>query len=179
MPINKKNLFIVTLLTFLFSVVVVPFFVLGLRINTTASFPLGLYKVVTNSALKRGSYVEICAPDKIEYQLKKLSKENDGICFNGTVPLLKKVVGMEGDNITVANSKIYINGIEQVNSTIYTKKVRLYTKSQILKKGEIFIMSDYNPMSYDSRYFGALSTKNILHILIPYFTFEPTNKDFK
>lgn len=179
MRISKRNLAIVSLIVSLFAILVVPFFVLDLRINTTASFPLGLYKVVKNTTVTRGVFVEICAPDKKNIQLLKLQKENDGICSNGTIPLLKKVAAMEGDKITVTNSKVFVNGVEQANSTIYAKKVRYYAQTQTLQKGEIFVMSDYNPMSYDSRYFGALKAKDILHTLTPFFTFQPTNKDFK
>lgn len=172
MQINKNNLKIVVGLIVGLIFLISPLFLFNLRINTTPSYPYGLYKVINNATIEKGIFVNFCAPDKKDIQLKELKKSNDGICLNGTTPLLKKVVAIEGDKITVANEKIYVNGIEQVNSKIFVKKVKFFAKSQTIKKGEIFVMSDFNPMSYDSRYFGAINTNKVIEIVSPLYTFN-------
>ena len=178
MRIDKKNTMIVGFLIVLFFSPIVVFFAVGIRINLTPSFPLGLYKISEKAHLKKGDFVLICAPDKMDYQRKPLPKEEGGICENGTTPLLKKIVALAGDSISVKNMKIFVNGIEQVNSSINQKRAKQFTKSCILEEGEVFVMSDYNPLSFDSRYFGALKTKNILYKAIPLYTITPKNKDF-
>ena len=76
--------------------------------------------------------------------------------------LIKRVVGVPGDEIAVRDGKLFVNGEPQRES--YTNEklpdVSLYTKT-IVPKGHVFVMGDNRANSQDSRRFGPLPKENI------------------
>lgn len=79
--------------------------------------------------------------------------------------LLKRVVGIAGDRVKVTEKNVYINNNIVKNSTIHKydsngRALQPICMDRVLKIDEIFAMGD-DDRSYDSRYFGALSIKNI------------------
>jgi signal peptidase I len=65
--------------------------------------------------------------------------------------LIKRVIGLPGDSITIEDGKVYINGEEQDQS--YTKDgyTNGYIKDLVVPKGELFCMGDNRLNSIDSR----------------------------
>ena len=92
----------------------------GIMINETPSFPQGIYQKYPREArVRRGQMVVACPPDEPIYHLA-LQRHylRPGLCPSGTEPLIKKVVGLPGDSVTVG-SKVRINGAVIANSTVY------------------------------------------------------------
>jgi signal peptidase I len=81
---------------------------------------------------------------------------------NGEVDLIKRVVGVPGDEIAVRGGKLFVNGEPQKEP--YTNK-KLPDRSSFAKttvpKDHVFVMGDNRANSADSRVFGALPEKNI------------------
>lgn len=136
-------------------------FLAGYRINTTPSYPIGLYKLNHNiQTLETGDMIAFCPQNLGAF---KVANERDylekGICESGFDPLVKKIVAMSGDIVTVEQS-VSVNGILQVNSTLKPKDIDgrdiPRAESQLIQKGQYFVMSEYNPNSFDSRYFGPI-----------------------
>lgn len=75
--------------------------------------------------------------------------------------MIKKIVAISGDTVKVTQRGVLINSKIQKNSSVI-EKVKPFYGVHTLKQGEMWIMSDYHPASFDSRYFGAVATKNIL-----------------
>lgn len=164
---NKKMaLFLLPTLSLL-GITGVSLYYAGYKINTTESYPTGIYKVDTNKKADRGAMVLVCPPkNRIFLEAKERGYLGDGICEGGITPLLKKIAGLPGDKIVVSNGLVYINGILQKNSDVFEKDgrnrpLKIYPGG-VVKEGEIFIMSDYNKMSFDSRYFGVVPSENII-----------------
>jgi signal peptidase I len=76
--------------------------------------------------------------------------------------LIKRVVGVPGDEIAVKSGKLYVNGEPQKEP--YTNK-KLPDRSSFTKttvpKNHVFVMGDNRASSADSRVFGPLPEKNI------------------
>jgi conjugative transfer signal peptidase TraF len=120
----------------------------GIVLNVTGSMPGTVYKVGRG---EKGSLASFCSP--IPHP-----SIGHGACPDGSMPLIKRVVGVAGDRVTVTNHGVEINGQPVPNS----KPLDLDTKGQalphvrgifMLKQGEIWTAGEH-PNSFDSRYFG-------------------------
>ena len=86
--------------------------------------------------------------------------------------VIKRVIGLPGEEIRYKNDHLYINGqlVEEPFLKIpFMKKEKIkydlthYTKDFRIKlrHDECFILGDNRPMSYDSRYFGPVHIEDI------------------
>jgi signal peptidase I len=76
--------------------------------------------------------------------------------------LIKRVVGLPGDEIAVRSGKLYVNGEPQKEP--YTNKKlpdRSFYAKTTVPKDHVFVMGDNRGNSADSRVFGPLPEKNI------------------
>lgn len=139
----------------------------GYRLNLTASYPIGIYQVDSNKTITRGDMILFCPPPQgMILAAAKRGYIEAGICPGNITPLQKRIVAIAGDKITTTHAGVFINGELQKNSVIYRNDYQgnplpMY-KGGVLQEGEIFVMSDYNDRSFDSRYFGAVPSKNII-----------------
>ncbi|HEV8045776.1 MAG TPA: signal peptidase I, partial [Rubrobacter sp.] len=76
--------------------------------------------------------------------------------------LIKRVVGLPGDEIAVRNGNLFVNGDPQKEP--YTNKnlpdVSFFAKTTV-PRNHVFVMGDNRGNSQDSRVFGPLPKKNI------------------
>ncbi len=81
---------------------------------------------------------------------------------SGNEDLIKRVVGLPGDEIAVRKGKVFLNGEPQKES--YTNKrfpdVSSFARTTV-PKNHVFVMGDNRGNSQDSRVFGPLPKKNI------------------
>ena len=129
----------------------------GLVLNVTGSMPGTIYKLGHG---EKYSLVSICSP--IPHP-----SIGHGSCPDGSMPLIKRVVGVAGDLVTVTDDGVEINGQPVSNS----KPLDLDTKGQdlphmrgifVLKQGEIWTAGEH-PNSFDSRYFGPVKFSSDRH----------------
>ncbi len=86
--------------------------------------------------------------------------------------IIKRVIGMPGETVSIKNDKIYINGKVIDNSFAYG------TTSDVdkieLGEDEYFILGDNRLISKDSRYFGPVTKSEIIGKVV--FRLFPFNK---
>jgi conjugative transfer signal peptidase TraF len=126
-----------------------------LRINTSASLPVGVYIVSSN-----GRFVEFC-PDDHGLSAQRHYRA-EGVCSDGAAPLLKPVVSSPTDEIVVSPAGIAVNG----KLLSHTAPLDHDSEGRPLKHwpfgryatapGTLWLASSYNPRSYDSRYLGPI-----------------------
>ena len=80
-------------------------------------------------------------------------------------PLLKQIVGINGDKVCIKDHKLYIDGA--VLGPVYQedRKGRPLEQLQIcrnLNVNEFFVMGVSSPKSYDSRYYGMITKSQII-----------------
>ena len=135
----------------------------GYRLNLTPSQPRGLYRLVPEKP-GRGDYVAFCLNP--EHPLADLAARRGylgrGSCRSGRQPLLKRLLGLPGDYVTLAAEGGIVNGTFLPG----TKNLELdsqgrATPSSLLAPGLIpaglaLVLSQAHPGSFDSRYFGLI-----------------------
>lgn len=145
-------------------------YVLGLRLNVSRSLPVGLWRLDNEAKPRVGDYVVFFLP--VDNPLYPLVCERAYFAVN--MPLLKKLVAGPGDRIEVGEV-VYINGIPVPNGVVRTKDMEGRpigpADSTTLLDGHFWAMSDYNDMSFDSRYFGAVPLSVIRAVARPVFVF--------
>jgi conjugative transfer signal peptidase TraF len=168
-------------LCFIFLIVIFICTKKGLTINITASYPLGIYQnqKITNMVDSKNKLVLVC-PDPNNLAIIAATENNilpigSGCGTWGFAPLLKKLVGFPGDIITATPQGILINNNYLKNSEIKFKIFELLVKpgyKHTLKPSEYWVMSDYNPNSFDSRYIGPVEASQIIKETEPLITIK-------
>lgn len=143
----------------------------GYRLNTTASAPTGIWRVnpITIGQLQRGDTIAFCPP---EVDVVKKMREHGflppGSCPSGSVPLLKAVVGLPGDMVTIKPGEpMLVNGLPIPNTVQHPNMPPWPAGIYRVRQGEMWVASSYSPNSFDSRYYGPVPVKNLLGIAQP------------
>jgi signal peptidase I len=74
--------------------------------------------------------------------------------------LIKRVIGLSGDRITVSNGVVYVNG-HPLNEP-YIAAPPMYSGEWVIPKGELFVLGDNRNDSSDSHSWGMLPIKEIV-----------------
>ncbi len=145
----------------------------GFRINTSPSLPMGLYMTTADAG---ASLIEFCPVEPFATLSIERGYRDPGACRDGAAPLLKPIVAKAGDIVEVSSRGISVNGALLPNTAPLTRD----TKGRHLKAwppgryrvepGTVWVASSYHPRSFDSRYFGPLSTAAIRHRLKAFLT---------
>ena len=76
--------------------------------------------------------------------------------------LIKRVVGVPGDEIAVRGGKLFVNGERQIEPYVNRKFPDRSTSTRTtVPEGHYFMMGDNRANSRDSRFFGPVPKKNI------------------
>jgi conjugative transfer signal peptidase TraF len=161
----------------------VPFFLvyatfrfLGIRVNFTSSLERGFYVV---SERPSANLVEFCPEGEAgAISLERAYRMAGGTCPDGGSPLMKPIAAVAGDRVEVTTYGIRVNGKLIPNSAAHFKDHRgrplkpwpmgQYT----VPTGNLWVISDFNSWSFDSRYFGPIPYSLVQHRLRPLWTFE-------
>ncbi|EAT5352689.1 conjugative transfer signal peptidase TraF [Salmonella enterica] len=147
----------------------------GLRINTTKSIPVGLYKISSKTP-EKGDYVIFCPPEKEIFAVaKKRGYIGSGFCPGGYGEMMKRILAAKGDEVAFRDDGVYVNG----QALPYSKPLSVdpggrelpaIREVYTLSKSELLLMTDRSPSSFDGRYFGAVTTSQIISAVSPVIT---------
>ena len=145
----------------------------GIRLNTTASLPIGFYAV---SPDLKAQLVEFCPPEPFGRFSSHRGYRGPGNCPDAAEPLMKPIVAIAGDTVELSPLGIAVNGRLLPNSAAQSLDSRhrpllhwQFGKSRVAF-GMVWVASSYSPRSFDSRYFGPISTSAIRDHLRPILT---------
>lgn len=146
----------------------------GLRINETASMPLGLYRVRPQGSepLERGTLVAICPSDVVLAVALPRGYLRPGSCRGNVEPLLKRIAAVAHDRVDVSDGAVAVNGRALPNSGRRARDCadrplpRIPAGRYLISPGTIWL---YAPVarSWDSRYFGPEPAANVVGIATP------------
>lgn len=150
----------------------------GYRLNTSQSYPPGLYVIdAVKSNYQVNDRVLLCPP--VHNSIKDAIRRGylaPGYCDSGSVPMIKSIAAVSGDAVTL-NDEVVIRDKALPGSTIQyhdsqglaLTPYRHHGKSRFwMPPGNVFVHSFYAPSdSFDSRYFGPVPTANILGTIKP------------
>ena len=147
----------------------------GFRVNPTHSFPVGIYRTVPK-APEIGDLVIWRPPDTSVFRMAL----DRGYLFPGGfyryMQMLKRLVAVEGDVITIDDAGVTVNGrrlknskplaVDGSNRPLPVLRLHDYRISD----GEVLLMSDYSPISFDGRYFGPIPRAQVQSVVRPVWT---------
>ncbi len=145
----------------------------GVRLNSTASLPIGLYRV---TAAADANLVEFCPPEPLARISVVRKYRTPGNCPDGDSPLLKPIVAKAGDVVVVSKLGLRIDGILLKNTAprVRDSKGRPLAHYPFgtyrVSAGTVWVASSFNPLSFDSRYFGPISIATVRERLKPFLT---------
>lgn len=126
-------------------------------------FVIGLQQVVGPSMSPTLTENDIVVINKLSYKLHKINRGDVVIASVSDKYMIKRVIGLPGDELKIVNGRIYLNGV------LFDDYVDIdIEESGNLEKGikvndnEYFIIGDNRNDSEDSRFYGAVSKKNIV-----------------
>lgn len=150
----------------------------GLRLNTTRSIPVGLYRM-SNDPIVKGAYVLFCPPERPEFDLaKERGYIGAGFCPGGYGNMMKKVLASDHDIVSVTDDGVTINGMLLPAShpaeadSMGRALPRFRMTDHVLAPSELWLMSDTNRRSFDARYFGPVQRIHIQSLIHPVWTWE-------
>jgi conjugative transfer signal peptidase TraF len=132
--------------------------------NASASAPIGFYRVLPAEPIRRGDLVLARTPASA----RRLASERDYLPV--TVPLVKRVAALDGDTVCAIHNAITIDGqhvADQLAADRLGRPLPIWTGCRTLRPGEIFMLMQGVPDSFDGRYFGPSATSAVIGRLVP------------
>lgn len=152
----------------------------GFRWQHTTSLPKGVYQVIRSHGpvelLRPGVIGLWCLPQRTARWAVTRGYLRPGSCDTGVEPLAKVVLAIGGDTVDFDASGTRVGGRLAPNSRPLLRDAtgRLLPLiphgRYVLRPGEAWIWSPYNPRSFDSRYLGAMSSSALVAIIQPVWT---------
>jgi conjugative transfer signal peptidase TraF len=159
------------LLSLLYLGLVAGLYLFNITINLTSSMPRGFYVKSHKEKIGVNDYVSFCPKNDKNFLLaKERGYFTSGSCSLDIQPLIKKVVGVGGSRVVVKRRGVFINGRRVKDSTPLRRDGRNnhleIARDRRLKTGEFWLMSEHK-RGFDSRYFGSISSSEVLSTLKP------------
>lgn len=138
----------------------------GLRINTTPSEPLGVWRIAPlDRPVRPGDLVFVCPPETdAVFEGFARGYLRAGLCPGGFGPLIKMIAAVAGQRVEVAG-RVTIDGRPIASSNLVSRDGRgrpLHPyEGGTVPAGFLFLHSPF-PGSWDSRYFGPVPSSGVL-----------------
>ena len=132
--------------------------------NPSPSVPVGFYRIEALKDPKRGDLVLARLPD----DMRELADQRRYV--PATVPVLKTVAALGGDEVCANIDRVLINGREVGTRKLKDRTGRpmpWWTGCRRLLAAEVFLLNGPSPASFDSRYFGVTDRASIIGKAFP------------
>ena len=149
-----------------------------LRIATGNSLPKGFYWLSPPSP-SRGDIALACLPAPAAKLGRARGYLRAGECEGGVRPVGKSVAAVQGDFISLGQGEIRVNGVRIGTHSPPDLDSRGRPLSRVpdgtyeVGRGEVWLVSTHHPLSWDSRFFGPVSERDILGELLPIWVLAP------
>ncbi|TPG42739.1 S26 family signal peptidase [Sphingomonas koreensis] len=127
--------------------------------NASASAPVGLYAVRPGAMIARGDMVIARLPPGY----RRLAAARHYLPAN--VPLVKRAVGVAGDEICALGEQIFLNGTPvaaRQRTDARARAMPRWTGCIRLRGGQLFLLMADSPESFDGRYFGVTEAGDLV-----------------
>lgn len=110
--------------------------------------------------------------NKLAYDLSS-PERGDLVVFenvetNNDEDVVKRVVGLPGDEVALENGVLLVNGEEQDEPYVTNQELPQHSPNRnsfdavIIPQNHVFVLGDNRANSYDSRFFGPVPNENLL-----------------
>lgn len=149
------------------------FHALGFRVNLTESIPIGLYRITKTGTIKN-AYVIFCPDDRASFKIALDRGYIDhGLYCEGYGYLMKKVVAVSGNMISVNSDGVFVNQVlipyskPKLKDGMNRKLPQWQVNNHQLKDDEVMTMTSQSEWSFDGRYYGLVRSGQIKGIITP------------
>jgi len=145
----------------------------GLRLNTSASAPEGVWRVLPlQGEPERGMLVEVCPPvHPAVAAMRDGGYLPPGPCAPGVAAFLKPVAAIAGDLVSIRQGQpVAVNGREVVGTMPASNMPAWPDGDYRVAPGTLWLLSNYSEYSFDSRYFGPVPVFHVRGKAEPVFT---------
>lgn len=113
-----------------------------------------------NPTLENGEYILV---NKLAYKMGAPAR-GDIIVFSYPLDpsqdLIKRVIGLPGETVSVQNGKVSVNGVALDEP--YIADAPFYNGSWVISSGQLFVLGDNRNESKDSHEWGLLPIENVI-----------------
>jgi conjugative transfer signal peptidase TraF len=137
--------------------------------NATASAPVGFYSIEPADRIEVPELVAVMPPEPLAGFMVERGYVGRG------VPLLKRVVGLPGQQVCRIGRDILIDGIAIGSALARDRSGRelpVWQGCRVIADGQLFLMNWDVPDSLDGRYFGPIPTSSVIGRALPLWTDE-------
>ncbi len=136
--------------------------------NPSDSVPIGWYRIEAAHSLPGVLPVGSIVLTTLPADAATLAAQRGYLPLH--VPLLKRVGAVAPQHVCVTGGMVYIDDVP-VAAVLHTdhqdRALPAWSQCRPLAEGELFLLSNTNPASFDSRYFGPVSTSAVLGMAQP------------
>lgn len=141
-----------------------PYFVIVLLVVFIRIYIITPVIVVGDSMIPTLKEKQILLLNKIDYKFNDIERYDIIVIRVGNSEIIKRVIGLPGENIEYKNNVLYINGKEIDNK--YNFKTDDFTLKSIcncdkIPKDKYLVLGDNRVVSADSRIIGLIDKKDI------------------
>lgn len=125
--------------------------------NASQSAPIGFY-LVADGSVNRGDFVLARVPEQVRNLIAKRGYLPPG------VPMIKRVIGVEGDRVCREEQKILVNGVTVTvakQADVLGRPLPDWQGCETLDNDRIFLLQEHTD-SFDGRYFGPVDRRLII-----------------
>ncbi|MFV0386943.1 S26 family signal peptidase [Paracoccus sp. (in: a-proteobacteria)] len=137
--------------------------------NETASVPVGFYTVEPAARIDASDLVAVMPPEPLASFIVERGY------VGRDVPLLKRVLGLPGQQVCRISRTITVDGIvmgEALERDRMGRDLPVWQGCQIIGLNQLFLMNRNIPDSLDGRYFGPLPASSVIGRAVPLWTDE-------
>ena len=136
--------------------------------NPSDSVPVGWYRIEPAHALPDALHVGSIVLTTLPADAAALAAQRGYLPSH--VPLLKRVGAVAPQHVCIVNGIVRIDGVPVaavLRTDRWGRPLSSWPQCRPLAEGELFLLSNTNPASFDSRYFGPVSAAAVLGVARP------------
>ncbi|MGJ7491422.1 S26 family signal peptidase [Variovorax sp. ZT4R33] len=140
--------------------------------NPSDSVARGWYRITPDvgpDSLRVGSIVLVQLPTDVAAFAAQRDYLPDG------VPILKRIGAVAPQSVCVREQVVRIDGADVATARSHDgarRPLPAWAQCRHLAENELFLLSDTNPASFDSRYFGPINASVVLGVAAPLWTWS-------
>lgn len=108
---------------------------------------------------------QILLLNKIDYRLHEIERYDIVVIKVGKSEIIKRVIGLPGENVEYSNNTLYINEQEEINDYNFDTEdfnLKSICNCDKIPEGKYLVLGDNRMVSSDSRIIGLIDKKDIL-----------------
>ncbi|WBX83813.1 S26 family signal peptidase [Sphingosinicella microcystinivorans] len=127
--------------------------------NISASAPRGLYLLESAARLRHGDMVAARLPA----QWRMLADQRRYL--PARIPLIKRIAALSGDSVCAFGAVVTVNGQARAlrrDADSLGRRLPAWQGCVHLRDGQVLLLMEGNPASFDGRYFGVTEAADVL-----------------